>query len=277
MPYSIMLDAGHGGVEPGAIYNGRQEKDDTLNLVLAVGQILQNNGIDVEYTRTTDIYESPLQKAREANEAGVDFFISIHRNSSPTPNQYMGVESLVYSLDGIKLEMAENINAELETVGFVDLGVRARPNLTVLRRTQMPAVLVEVGFINSDTDNQLFDDNFDAIAEAIARGILETLDMNHAGMPENPERPEMPERPQMPEGPQMPDNDDYSVQVGSFRNMMYAERLQRELTMEGFPAHIERFREFNRVRVGEELTLAEAAALEQRLKRQGYPTIIVNE
>ncbi len=98
MPVSIMLDAGHGGRDPGAVYNGRQEKDDVLKLVLAIGEILQNSGIDVEYTRTTDIYETPFQKATEANEAGVDFFISIHRNSSPLANQYMGVESLIYNL-----------------------------------------------------------------------------------------------------------------------------------------------------------------------------------
>ena len=55
MPYSIMLDAGHGGRDPGAVYNGRQEKDDTLKLTLAIGQILLNNGLDVEYTRTTAI------------------------------------------------------------------------------------------------------------------------------------------------------------------------------------------------------------------------------
>ena len=52
MPVSIMLDAGHGGRDPGAVYNGRQEKDDVLKLVLAIGEILQNSGIDVEYTRT---------------------------------------------------------------------------------------------------------------------------------------------------------------------------------------------------------------------------------
>ena len=141
MPVSIMLDAGHGGRDPGAVYNGRQEKDDVLKLVLAIGEILQNSGIDVEYTRTTDIYETPFQKATEANEAGVDFFISIHRNSSPLANQYMGVESLIYNLSGIKYEMAENINAQLETVGFKDLGVKARPNLVVLRRTKMKSVL----------------------------------------------------------------------------------------------------------------------------------------
>ena len=49
MPVSIMLDAGHGGRDPGAVYNGRQEKDDVLKLVLAIGEILQNSGIDVEY------------------------------------------------------------------------------------------------------------------------------------------------------------------------------------------------------------------------------------
>ena len=61
-----MLDAGHGGRDPGAVYNGRQEKIDTLSLTLAIGQILQERGIDVLYTRTTDIYESPYQKAMEA-------------------------------------------------------------------------------------------------------------------------------------------------------------------------------------------------------------------
>ena len=168
-----MLDAGHGGRDPGAVYNGRQEKIDTLSLTLAIGQILQERGIDVLYTRTTDIYESPYQKAMEANEAGVDFFISIHRNSFPQDNAVSGVESLVYDKSGIKLEMAENINEQLEGIGFVNLGVKARPGLVVLRRTKMPAVLVEVGFINSDTDNMLFDDNFSDIALAIAEGILD--------------------------------------------------------------------------------------------------------
>lgn len=96
-----MLDAGHGGRDPGAVYNGRQEKDDTLKLTLAIGQILQNNGLDVEYTRTTDVYESPYEKAMEANKAGVNFFVSIHRNSYPTVNAVSGVESLVYDKSGI--------------------------------------------------------------------------------------------------------------------------------------------------------------------------------
>ena len=51
MPYSMMLDSGHGGSDPGAVYRGRREKDDTLRLTLAVGEILQENGIEVLYTR----------------------------------------------------------------------------------------------------------------------------------------------------------------------------------------------------------------------------------
>ena len=154
MPYSMMLDSGHGGSDPGAVYRGRREKDDTLRLTLTVGEILQENGIEVLYTRTTDVYLSPYERAVEANQAGVDFFLSIHRNSYPTDNEVMGVESLIYDLSGLKYQMAQEINEQLETVGFVDLGVKARPNLVVLKRTRMPAVLVEAGFINSDTDNE---------------------------------------------------------------------------------------------------------------------------
>lgn len=312
MPVSIMLDAGHGGRDPGAVYNGRQEKDDVLKLVIAIGEILQNSEIDVEYTRTTDIYETPFQKATEANEAGVDFFISIHRNSSPLANQYMGVESLIYNLSGIKYEMAENINAQLETVGFKDLGVKARPNLVVLRRTKMPAILVEVGFINSDSDNTIFDKNFNDIAQAIADGILDTLEEKGLWKPEgarnsstesefsgdsrenssdddsNSEFPgtsDSVERTMPNTNSQPPSNSEnrstastvtYSVQIGAFRNPAYARRLLNELTEMDFPARIDDSSQYDRVLVGQFDVLNDAAMMERRLKQSGYPTVIVS-
>lgn len=312
MPVSIMLDAGHGGRDPGAVYNGRQEKDDVLKLVLAIGEILQNTEIDVEYTRTTDIYETPFQKATEANEAGVDFFISIHRNSSPLANQYMGVESLIYNLSGIKYEMAENINAQLETVGFKDLGVKARPNLVVLRRTKMPAILVEVGFINSDSDNTIFDKNFNDIAQAIADGILDTLEEKGLWKPkgarnsstesefsgdsrenssdddsnsEFPGTSDSVERTMPNTNSQPPSNSEnrstastvtYSVQIGAFRNPAYARRLLNELTELDFPARIDDSNQYDRVLVGQFDILNDAAMMERRLKQSGYPTVIVS-
>lgn len=171
----VVLDAGHGGVNPGAVYEGRQEKDDVFNLTMAVGDILERNGVSVYYTRTTDIYETPNQKANEANATGADYFVSIHRNSSPYPNQYTGIESLVYNRYSEAARLAYNINTRLEDIGFENQGVNERTNLVVLRKTQMPAVLVEVGFINTDADNELFDRRFYEIADAIAGGILETI------------------------------------------------------------------------------------------------------
>ena len=256
MSYSIMLDAGHGGRDPGAVYNGRREKDDTLSLTLAIGELLQERGIDVLYTRTTDIYESPYQKALEANAAGADFFLSIHRNSYPTDNTVSGVESLIYNKSGLKYTMAQNINEGLEALGFINLGVKERPGLVVLRRTQMPAVLVEVGFINSDTDNRLFDDNFDDIALAIAEGILDTLEENG----------EISNASSLPH---------YAVQTGAFRSERYARRLLNELTELNFPAVLTEGNGLFRVTVGEYDTLDEAVKMERRLKRAGYQTVIV--
>lgn len=171
----VVLDAGHGGENPGAIYNGRREKDDVLNLTLEVGRILQENGVDVYFTRDTDVFETPLQKAQEANRTGADYFVSIHRNSSPIPNQYTGIETLVYNQYSDAARLADNINQQLQAVGFENQGVNERQNLVVLNRTQMPAVLVEAGFINTDADNALFDARFYDIAQAIADGILESI------------------------------------------------------------------------------------------------------
>ena len=182
----VTIDAGHGGYDGGANYNGRLEKNDNLEIALAVGELLEQNGIEVGYTRITDVYDSPNEKARIANEQGSDLFVSIHRNSSPNPNTYSGVETLLYEESGLKRDVANAINEELAKVGYNNLGLNVRKDLAVLRRTQMPAVLVEVGFINTDVDNQLLDNSFDETARAIANGIFKTLtgnDLPEAGVP----------------------------------------------------------------------------------------------
>ena len=175
MAYKIKVEAGHGGYAGGASYNGRLEKDDTLRLALAVGELLSEKGYDVEYTRTTDVYDSPVQKARIGNDSNADLFVSIHRNSSPTPNTYKGVQTLVYEDVGLKADLARSVNKELEKVGYRNINVVERPNLAVLRRTKMPAILVETGFINNDEDNARFDSQFDETANAIATGIDDVI------------------------------------------------------------------------------------------------------
>lgn len=178
MAKKVVIDAGHGGEDWGASFNGRKEKDDNLNLAFAVGSILEANGVDVVYTRVDDVYETPYRKAMKGNEANADYFVSIHRNAANVPGSGSGVQTLVYSNGGTRSVLAENINNELVDLGFRDLGISERPNLVVLKRTKMPAVLVEAGFIDNPNDNAKFDQMFDEIAAGIAAGILDTINNN---------------------------------------------------------------------------------------------------
>ncbi|RJW43194.1 N-acetylmuramoyl-L-alanine amidase [Clostridiales bacterium TF09-2AC] len=250
----VIIDAGHGGEEPGAMFNGRREKDDALRLALAIGQILENNGVDVVYTRTTDVFDTPLEKAQIANRSGADYFVSIHRNAMPVPGTGSGATVLVYENAGVPAMLAENIQRNLVQTGFNDLGIQERPGLIVLRRTQMPAVLVEAGFIDNPEDNRFFDENFDAIAQAIADGILETIRQQEQQRPEY-----------------------YQVQVGAFRTRMPADRLVNELQAKGLPAFVVYDDGLYKVRVGAFLNMDYAVRMERTLRNLGYPTVLVRE
>lgn len=218
-----------------------------------MGEILTNDGVDVVYTRTDDTTQSVGEKADLANESGADFFLSIHRNAAARDNLYDGAQTLVYAPGGLRETAAQNIVEELEAVGFQNLGVDIRPNLVVLNRTKMPAVLVEAGFIDSDKDNLIFDNSFQEMAEAIASGVEAAL-----GHPENTTAPV------------------YTVQVGLFRNKIYADNLLLRLKRQGYPAFLDTDPKtgFYRVRVGEYDSLDQAADMEQRLKNRGYTTFL---
>ena len=158
MATKIMIDAGHGGYDNGASYEGRLEKNDNLNLALALGDELTRRGYDVVYTRTEDVYDSPVRKAQKGNESGADYFISLHRNSAPEANKYSGVQTLVYDKSGVKYNLAQEINSELEKLGFRNINVEERPGLAVLtelflRNTQFGRNLFLVGGNISVADN----------------------------------------------------------------------------------------------------------------------------
>lgn len=265
---SIILDAGHGGYDNGASYQERREKDDTLNMVLAIGDILQTEGWDVMYTRTEDIYQSPWEKVGIANESGADLLVSIHRNSSPSPGQYTGVQTLVYEDEGIPGELAVNINAALEQVGFQNLGTSVRKNLPIIREPVMPAVLVEVGFINTQQDNQLFDERFQDIARAIADGIIQTYR----------EEPVISDD-SLPDGDiQATDEESrglYSIEVGIFGHPENAEGLAYHMQEDGYDCYIDRRGNFYAVCQGEYASMESAKQGEKQLYADGYETRIV--
>lgn len=245
----IVIDAGHGGRDLGAAYNGRNEKDDNLKLALAVGNILKNNGYDVVYTRTEDVYDTPQQKAAKANAAGGDFFVSFHRNASAVPGQYDGVQTLIYDNSGIKATVARKIADNLAELGYKNLGVDIRPDLAVLRRTRMPAVLVETGFIDNAKDNNIYDTRFNEQANAIAEAIMQTVAVS--------------------------DGIEYYVQTGLFRNNRYADELMQELLYMGYPVIRGRYNQYIQIKVGPYTSLQQAAAVERTLRNQGFSTLIV--
>lgn len=225
MATTIMLDAGHGGYDNGATYMERREKDDNLALTMALGEILKNAGYNVLYTRESDVYQTPLRKAQIANESGADFFISLHRNAASYPNQYNGVQTLIFNPGGVKQEMAENINDELEELGFRNIDVSIRPDLAVLRRTRMPALLVEAGFIDSDKDNAIFSNQLQQVAQAIADGIEETI-----GATQTITDSVVPNHSQL-ENEQNQRN--YGVLIMGFTSMEEAQQLIRDMEMSG--------------------------------------------
>lgn len=248
----VVIDAGHGGADPGATYNGRQEKDDNLRLTLAVGKILADSGVDVRYTRTDDTYNTPLEKAMMANDAEADFLVSIHRNAMPVPGTGSGIETLIFEEKGDPAMLAKNIGECLNKVGFTNLGSVERPGLVVLRRTKIPTVLVEAGFIDNEADNYLFDQNFQATAQAITEGILNTL------LKQEETRPEY-----------------YQLQTGAYRVRALAEDQVNVLKSQGFPAFVVFEDGLYKVRVGAFRNIDSAVRMEQALRRYGYNTFMV--
>ena len=281
----IVIDAGHGGFDNGAMYQGRKEKDDNLRLALAVGQILEQQGYDVIYTRTTDVYQSPYEKAQIGNEAGADYFISFHRNSGENDNTYNGVQTLIYGGDERAERLAEAINEELERTGFAKLGIEERTGLAVLRRTEMPAVLIEAGFINHDRDNEIFDNNFNEVASAISMGIeravpLEKNLTNQSRRTE--ETDDVPEiETEAEDSSSKRDVKDrievvYGVETGRFAYRPTANFLAQQLTDQGFYSYVVKDDDMLRVIVGKENSLDNALKLQDELRNLGYVTMVVS-
>lgn len=174
---SFYLDAGHGGKDPGAVNNnlGFEEKVAALEICLKLGERLIRNGATVFYSRTTDIYPSLSQRASEANSLNATAFISIHLNSAESKS-VSGIETLCYSNTGKAFELAEAVQSNLITAtGFKNRGIKLRPDLTVLSKTKMPAILCEVGFVsNNEEAEKLFSSPYQSlIANAIKDGVVE--------------------------------------------------------------------------------------------------------
>ena len=183
MSIKIYVDQGHNPVNPnaGAEGNGLREQD----LVYTIGQELADRlradpDFEVRLSRPTrdtllgtTNATSLAARVSEANRWGADYFISLHTNAASSPSAG-GSEAYVYARGTPAFGFAEDILTNLTDItGLRDRGVQARPGLYVLRKTQMPATLVELGFITNPRDAALMRDEPGLFAEGIYRGIKE--------------------------------------------------------------------------------------------------------
>lgn len=155
----IVIDAGHGGKDPGASKNGLVEK--TLNLEITKyvkGYLDKELDIKAYYTRLDDTYPTLSERCKLANEVEADIFLSIHNNAFRESN-LNGTETLYYKSQTKKQfnsKVFANIlqNNLVNSLHLKNRGLKARNGLYVLRHTTMPAALVEVGFLTGSVDSK---------------------------------------------------------------------------------------------------------------------------
>ncbi|MFL2123161.1 N-acetylmuramoyl-L-alanine amidase, partial [Marinilactibacillus psychrotolerans] len=187
----IFLDAGHGGTDSGASYDGVREKDLNLKVTRKVKANLESLGYNVLMTRETDKSLGLLERSIAANASGADIFISIHHNAMPGNSLASGIETYYYQynsnypskinqefhndptriLESTKLAI-DIQNSLINSTGANNRGVKAS-SFSVVRETAIPAVLLELGYMTSPTELAKLNTNSyqDILANAITKGI----------------------------------------------------------------------------------------------------------
>lgn len=170
----VVLDAGHGGDDPGALGEDVQEKDINLAVTLLVYQKLSETGVQVHLTRSDDTYVSLLERTLFANSIPADIFVSMHSNAAEDAPSANGIETYYYSDDSPGADLAAYIQDEVVNATGAKNRKTKTANFYVCKNTVMPAALVEMGFLTNIQECQLLatEEYQAALAEGIANGIL---------------------------------------------------------------------------------------------------------
>ena len=171
----VVLDAGHGGSDSGAVGNGLTEKGINYKQAMALYKLLEaDSQIKVYMTRETDVYPTLQFRTALANDIEADLFVSIHNNSASA--SIRGSETLYFpsTTDTRGKQVAQIVqNALVNKCGMINRGIKARSDLYVLRTSNMPAILIETGFISNSAEAALL--NSTAFTNKWAQAIYESI------------------------------------------------------------------------------------------------------
>lgn len=173
--FLVVLDPGHGGDDPGAIVGEAMEKDINLAVALLVQeQLSEQEGVTVLMTRNQDVFLTLTDRAELANKENADLYISIHANALENNDSFAGIFTFYHPKKSSDKAVAETIQSSIISIsGGFDRGIRSE-DYAVLRETNMPAVLIETGFMTCPEElNMLLDADYQKLlAQGIAQGIL---------------------------------------------------------------------------------------------------------
>ena len=186
MAIKVYIDQGHNPVNPnaGAEGNGLREQDLVFTIGVLTAEMRWAAGIETRLSRPTaqtqlgtSVSSSLAARVQDANSWGADYFISLHANASDITSA-SGSEAYVFSNASSSVPLAQNILEQLNiNTGLPNRGVFPRPSLYVLRRTAMPATLIELGFITNPYDATLMSQAPELFAAGVSNGVLAYLGM----------------------------------------------------------------------------------------------------
>lgn len=180
---TVCIDAGHGGADGGAEYKGMLEKTQSLDVALLVRQYLEESGVQVVMTRTTDVKMELEDRIAVCNQAKAAAMVSIHRNYYAAGTSVNGVEAWVHSSSPAdSVSLSKKLLSQLKNVpGVKDRGVKtgtmenAKTNYYINAHSSCASCLLELGFINNASDTELVTKYKEKAAKAISDGIISYL------------------------------------------------------------------------------------------------------
>ena len=207
----VFLSAGHGGTDPGAVGYDLKEKTINLNILLACKETLERYGVKVVASRVKDENDTVVEEVKEADASGAALAVSFHTNAGGGD----GFEAYYWSSDTNGKKLASLGEKYIKALGQNSRGIKSGNHLYFIRNTKATAVLFESFFLDNDTDNNIGDTvaKQKAIGVTYAKAILEYLGI------------ELEEKL-------------YRVQVGAFKHLENAERVQNALKKQGYNAII---------------------------------------